>query len=138
MRNARLRECASAGFKNIVEVVAFSATLPRPRASDVLATQLVGAGTSIGANYHEANRAESRSDFIHKIGVTEKEAAESRYWLEIFEESKPASARPPSSAAPHLPLAQSETPLKSRNPTCSSGPRPFELAFAEYLVSTVA
>ena len=47
---------------------------------------MLRSGTSIGANYREANRAESRSDFIHKIGVTEKEAAETQYWLEIFEE----------------------------------------------------
>ncbi len=44
-------------------------------------------GTSIGANYREANRAESRSDFIHKIGVVEKEASETRYWLELCEEA---------------------------------------------------
>lgn len=47
--------------------------------------QLMKAGTAVGANYHEANRAESRSDFIHKIGLVgkevEKEAAESQYWL---------------------------------------------------------
>ncbi len=46
------------------------------------------AGTSVGANYREANRAESRNDFIHKIGVVEKEASESQYWLEICEEAK--------------------------------------------------
>ena len=46
------------------------------------------AGTSVGANYREANRAESRNDFIHKIGLVEKEASESQYWLEICEEAK--------------------------------------------------
>jgi four helix bundle protein len=45
--------------------------------------QLLRAGTSIGANYREANRAESKDDFIHKIGVAEKEASETGYWLEI-------------------------------------------------------
>ena len=44
-------------------------------------------GTSIGANYREANRAESHNDFIHKIGVVEKEASETQYWLELFEEA---------------------------------------------------
>ena len=41
----------------------------------------------IGANYREANRAESRKDFIHKIALVEKEAAETQYWLELFEEA---------------------------------------------------
>jgi four helix bundle protein len=50
---------------------------------DVLGYQLLKAGTSIGANYREANRAESKNDFIHKIGIVEKEAAETQYWLEL-------------------------------------------------------
>jgi len=49
--------------------------------------QLLKAGTSVGANYCEANRAESHDDFIHKIGVVEKEASESQYWLELCEEA---------------------------------------------------
>ena len=40
----------------------------------------------MGANYREANRAQSRADFVHKIGIVEKEIAESQYWLELFEE----------------------------------------------------
>jgi len=38
-------------------------------------------------NYREANRAESRNDFIHKIAIVEKEAAETQYWLELFEDA---------------------------------------------------
>ena len=48
---------------------------------------LVKAGTSVGANYREANRAQSRNDFIHKIAIVEKEASESQYWLEICDEA---------------------------------------------------
>ena len=47
--------------------------------------QLLRSGTSIGANYREANRAESKADFVHKIGIAEKEASETGYWLEICE-----------------------------------------------------
>ena len=43
---------------------------------------------SIGANSREANRAESRDDFIHKVGIATKEAAETEYWLELLEESQ--------------------------------------------------
>ena len=49
--------------------------------------QPVKAGTSVGANYREANRAQSRNDFIHKIAIVEKEASESQYWLEICDEA---------------------------------------------------
>ncbi len=71
-----------------VKVVRFVAALPRSRVTDTLGTQLLRWGTSIGANYREANRAQSRSDFIHKIALVEKEAAETQYWLEPFDESK--------------------------------------------------
>jgi four helix bundle protein len=57
---------------------AFAATSPIGKIGDVIRYQLVKAGTSVGANYREANRAESRNDFIHKIGIVEKEASESQ------------------------------------------------------------
>lgn len=71
-----------------LQLIAFVSMLLKNRVSDVLGYQLLKAATSIGANYREANRAESRNDFIHKIGIVEKEASETFYWLELFEESK--------------------------------------------------
>jgi four helix bundle protein len=68
-----------------VRVIRLVGDLPRNRAADVLGHQLLRSGTSIGANYREAARAESRNDFIHKIGLVEKEAAETVYWLELLE-----------------------------------------------------
>ena len=65
-------------------VAAFSKTLE----GQVIGRQLLKAGASIGANYREANRAESRRDFVHKVGVAEKEAAETIYWLEICQATK--------------------------------------------------
>ncbi len=62
-----------------LRVIGFVAELPKSKVNDVLGYQLLKSGTSIGANYREANRAESRNDFIHKIGVVEKEAAETQY-----------------------------------------------------------
>ena len=67
--------------------IPFVSALPRNKVTDVLGYQLLKSGTSIGANYREANRAESRSDFIHKIAIVEKEAAETQYWLELYEEA---------------------------------------------------
>ena len=68
-----------------LRIIAFVATLPQTKAGEVIEYQLVKAGTSVGANYREANRAESRNDFIHKIAIVEKESAESLYWLELCE-----------------------------------------------------
>jgi four helix bundle protein len=70
-----------------LKINAFVATLPQTRTSAVIEYQIVKAGTSVGANYREANRAESRNDFIHKIGIMEKESSESCYWLEICDEA---------------------------------------------------
>lgn len=54
----------------------------------VLGKQLLKSGTAIGAIYREACRAESRADFIHKIGMAEKEADETCYWLELLSDSR--------------------------------------------------
>jgi four helix bundle protein len=55
-------------------VIQLVGKLPGSKASDVIGYQLLKSGTSIGANYREANRALSRDDFIHKIAICEKEA----------------------------------------------------------------
>jgi len=50
----------------------------------------VKAATSVGANYGEANDAESKRDFRHKIGICRKESKESKYWLRLIAVSEPA------------------------------------------------
>lgn len=49
----------------------------------VIARQLLKSGTSIGANINEAQNAESRADFIHKLKISAKEANETEYWLKL-------------------------------------------------------
>ena len=53
----------------------------------VVANQLLKSGTSIGANLYEAQNAESRADFIHKVKIAAKEVEETKYWLLICEKS---------------------------------------------------
>jgi four helix bundle protein len=53
----------------------------------VISHQLLKSGTSIGANCREAQHAESRADFIHKLKIAIKEAEETKYWLLICEHS---------------------------------------------------
>ncbi|MFZ2654830.1 MAG: four helix bundle protein [Victivallales bacterium] len=71
-----------------IETVRFCMHLRKMDIPNALITQLLKAGTSIGGNYREANRAESKNDFIHKIGIVEKEASETIYWLEVLNGSK--------------------------------------------------
>jgi four helix bundle protein len=71
-----------------LSVIQLVGKLPRNKVSDVIGYQFLRSGTSIGANYREASRARSRDDFIHKIAICEKEAAETEYWLELTQEAK--------------------------------------------------
>ena len=59
-------------------------TLPDTPEGRVVRTQITKAGTSVGANYREANRARSKADFRNKIKICEGEASETQYWLEII------------------------------------------------------
>ena len=53
----------------------------------VISKQLLRSGTSIGANVEEATAAESRRDFLHKLGIASKEARETNYWLRLLDQS---------------------------------------------------
>lgn len=70
-----------------VRIIRLSALLPNAAEGKVIKNQLTKSGTSIGANYREANRSRSRADFKNKIKICESEASETQYWLEIIEEA---------------------------------------------------
>ena len=70
-----------------VRVIKFVGGFNSSASGRVVGHQLLKSGTSIGANYREANRAVSRRDFVHKISIAEKEASETVYWLEICSET---------------------------------------------------
>lgn len=65
--------------------------MPRVPSTQVMSFQLGKSASSIGANYREASRAESRADFVHKIGIVEKEADETLFWFEVLADLYPAS-----------------------------------------------
>ena len=67
-----------------VTVIRLSSRLPRTPEGQVVKNQITKAGTSIGANYREANRARSKPDFRNKIKICESEASETQYWLELI------------------------------------------------------
>ena len=68
-------------------IIDFCESLEKQR-KFVIANQLLKAGTSIGANIHEAQNAESRADFIHKVKIAAKEVEEVKYWLILCKEAK--------------------------------------------------
>ena len=66
------------------EIIKFANKIPKTAINIPLIGQLVKAATSVGANYNEADGAESRKDFIHKIGICKKEAKETKHWLRMI------------------------------------------------------
>ncbi len=69
-----------------VQALKLSAKLPNTVEAKVIRNQVSKSGTSIGANYREANRSRSKADFTSKIRICESEASETTYWLEIIQE----------------------------------------------------
>jgi len=79
------------------QVIDFALEIERNAVTLPLISQLVRAATSIGANYCEADDAESKKDFRHKIGLCRKEARETKYWFRMIARAAPLSkpqARP--------------------------------------------
>ena|SRR3989338_6954997 len=73
-------------------VINFARNLPANPVTRPLITQLIKSSTSVGANYAEADDAESRKDFIHKIGICKKEARETKHWLRMITIAVPEKA----------------------------------------------
>lgn len=69
-----------------ISIIKLSASLPNTIEAKVIKNQITKSGTSIGANYREANRSRSKQDFKNKIKISESEASETEYWLEIIKD----------------------------------------------------
>ncbi|TAL71181.1 MAG: four helix bundle protein [Bacteroidetes bacterium] len=72
--------------KFAIQIISLSVSLPGTSEGKVVRNQITKSGTSIGANYREANRSRSKADFSYKIKLCESEASETIYWLEIIDE----------------------------------------------------
>jgi len=68
-------------------IIKMYCALPKTTVAQVLGKQVLRSGTSVGANYREANRARSKVEFISKMGDYLKELDETAYWLELLVES---------------------------------------------------
>jgi len=71
------------------DIIQFAKKIPQNPITLPLITQLVKAGTSVGANYSEADCAESKKDFEHKIGICKKESKETKHWLRMIAKAVP-------------------------------------------------
>lgn len=65
-------------------IIAFAKQLPRDPIVLPLITQIIRSGTSMGANYCEADNAVSKKEFLHRIAICKKEAKETMYWLRMI------------------------------------------------------
>src|SRR5438046_3167894 len=70
-------------------VIRFAKKVPVRAVNAPLISQFVRAGTSVGANYCEADDAVSKKDFKNKIGTCRKESRESKYWLRVMAAAEP-------------------------------------------------
>ena len=81
----KLMEITTKNFA--LKIIKLSASLSNSIENKVIRNQIVKSGTSIGANYREANKSRSRADFKNRISICQSEANETLYWLELILES---------------------------------------------------
>ena len=87
MKNKKDNLIMELTLKFALDIIEYSELLESNK-KFVIARQLMRSGTSIGANVREAQNAESKPDFIHKIKIAAKEANETEYWLLLCKHSK--------------------------------------------------
>ena len=74
-----------------LKIVNFSFSLQEEKKEFILSKQLLRSGTAIGALSEEAQQAESKADFVHKLAIANKEAHETHYWLRLLRDSETIS-----------------------------------------------
>ena len=87
MRNDKENVIVDKTIEFSISIIKYCEVLEQDR-KYVIARQLLSSATSIGANVFEAQNAESKADFIHKMKIAAKEASETLYWLILCERSE--------------------------------------------------
>ncbi|WP_165024471.1 MULTISPECIES: four helix bundle protein [unclassified Dysgonomonas] len=75
-------------YKFAIRIVRLYKFLTNDRNEFVLSKQLLRSGTAVGALVREAQNGESKADFIHKMGIAQKECDESIYWIELLKDTE--------------------------------------------------
>lgn len=89
--NPKTEELLERTFLFGVDTLNFLFKLPKNKVYSIIIYQLAKASTSVGANYEEAQAAESKKDFTHKVGIVLKEIRESNYWFRVLNAILPNS-----------------------------------------------
>ena len=82
--NPKTEELLERTFLFGVDTLNFLLKLPNNKVYSIIIYQLAKASTSAGSNYEEAQAAESKRDFSHKVGIVLKEVRESNYWFRVL------------------------------------------------------
>lgn len=83
-QNHKKYDLAERTTKFSKDIIDFLRKIPETSLTKPLINQLLRAGTSIGANYCEADEASSKKDFINKVCISKKETKETKYWLQLM------------------------------------------------------
>ena len=75
-------------FAFAIRIVNLYKFLTSEKKEFVLSKQLLRSGTAVGALVREAEQAESKADFVHKLAIALKEANETEYWLELLHQTE--------------------------------------------------
>jgi four helix bundle protein len=78
------KELEKRTLKFAVQIIRLSTSLPNTPEARAVRTQITKCGSSVGANYREANRSRSKADFKNKISICESEASETQFWLKVI------------------------------------------------------
>ena len=88
MHEKRENALKDKSFAFAIEIVMLCKELVQNQKEFILSKQLLRSGTAVGALVREAQNAESKADFAHKLGIAQKECDETIYWLELLFETK--------------------------------------------------
>ena len=72
-----------------LRIIKLYTSLPKTSEAQVLGKQVLRSGTSVGANYREANECLGKKDFVHRLRIARKECKETEHWLMLISEANP-------------------------------------------------
>ncbi len=87
MNNKKENVLLAKSFRFAIRIVKIYQYLKETNKEFVLSKQLLRSGTAVGALIREAQNAESKANFVHKLGIAQKECDESIYWIELLKET---------------------------------------------------
>jgi len=85
MSNEHKYDLKKRNLKFVLELVKLARDLPDNRINRIFVDQIIRSASGIGSNYEEADGTPTKKDFIYKMGITKKEAKETKYWLILIQ-----------------------------------------------------